>query len=92
MAHSGLRRAHRDRLRGLGFDTRFLHLEGARDTIAQRLAARPDHFMPASLLDSQFAALEPTDHEEDVMSLDLDQPLEYLLDLAEQALRTETAS
>jgi gluconokinase len=43
---------------------RLVHLRGDHDLIAQRLAARADHFMPAGLLDSQFKALqEPTPDE-----------------------------
>ncbi len=37
---------------------RFAHLYGAKELIAQRLQERQGHFMPAALLDSQFAALE----------------------------------
>ena len=40
-------------------DVEFLHLHGTREVIARRQASRPGHFMPASLLDSQFATLEP---------------------------------
>ena len=55
---SALKRRYRDQLRqavpGLGF----VFLELTRETAAQRGANRPGHFMPASLIDSQFAALE----------------------------------
>ncbi len=53
---SALRRVYRDRLRGPG--VAFVHLDGSSQVIAQRLAARLDHFMPSSLLDSQLATLE----------------------------------
>lgn len=57
---SALRRVYRDRLRdGAGRRVLFVFLDGSRDTIAARLAARRGHFMPASLLDSQLATLEP---------------------------------
>lgn len=60
VACSALRRAYRDRLRQAGGDgVRFLHLAAPRKVIAARLAARQGHFMPESLLDSQFATLEP---------------------------------
>jgi carbohydrate kinase (thermoresistant glucokinase family) len=36
-----------------------VYLEGSRELIGRRLAARHGHFFPATLLDSQFAALEP---------------------------------
>jgi gluconokinase len=58
IACSALRDAYRARLARAG-DVRFVHLAGDYATIAARLAARAHHYMPASLLDSQFAALEP---------------------------------
>jgi gluconokinase len=58
VACSALKRAYRDILVGERPDVRIVFLQGGRDLIARRLAARDDHFMPASLLDSQFAALE----------------------------------
>jgi carbohydrate kinase (thermoresistant glucokinase family) len=61
VACSALKRPYRDILIGARTDVRLVFLKGARDLIARRIAARDDHFMPASLLDSQFAALEPPD-------------------------------
>ena len=55
---SALRRTYRDTLRGGREDVRIVYLEGSRAMIAKRLALRRGHFMPADLLDSQFAALE----------------------------------
>lgn len=56
---SALKRAYRDRLRravpGLGI----VYLELTPAVAAERVAQRPGHFMPATLIDSQFAALEP---------------------------------
>lgn len=57
LACSALRQAYRDRLARAG-DVRFVHLAGDRATIAARLAERKHRYMPSSLLDSQFAALE----------------------------------
>ena len=57
LACSALKQAYRDRLARAG-DVRFVFLRGDRATIAARLAARRHEFMPASLLESQFAALE----------------------------------
>ncbi|GAB3452435.1 gluconokinase [Kineococcus endophyticus] len=62
---SALRRSYRDVLRGAGARVRFVHLDGSRDELAARLAARTGHFMPASLLDSQLAVLEPLEADED---------------------------
>jgi gluconokinase len=58
LACSALKRVYRDILIGERRDVRLVHLQGERDLIARRLAARDGHFMPTSLLDSQFAALE----------------------------------
>ena len=46
-------------------DVRLVYLQGSKALIAARQAARLNHFMPASLVDSQFAALEepgPDEH------------------------------
>ena len=56
---SALRRSYRDRLRGE--HVIFVHLHGSYEMVNRRLTARTDHFMPAGLLRSQFAALEPLD-------------------------------
>jgi len=58
IACSALKRVYRDILIGERRDVRLVHLQGERDLIARRLTARDGHFMPPSLLDSQFAALE----------------------------------
>jgi gluconokinase len=59
MACSALKRKYRDQLRHHCGSVEFLHLEGGRDLIEQRQASRPGHFMPSSLLTSQFETLEP---------------------------------
>ena len=58
IACSALKRAYREILIGERCDVTLVFLKGDRDLIARRLAARDGHFMPATLLDSQFAALE----------------------------------
>lgn len=59
VACSALKRVYRDRIRAMaGQPVVFLYLRGQRDTLLQRMAARPGHFMPVSLLDSQLATLE----------------------------------
>ena len=64
VACSALKRAYRDILVGERKDVRLVFLQGDRDLIAQRVAARADHFMPPGLLDSQFEALEPPQADE----------------------------
>jgi carbohydrate kinase (thermoresistant glucokinase family) len=56
---SALKRAYRRQIIGDRPNVRLIYLEGPRALIAQQLAERRGHFMPASLLDSQFATLEP---------------------------------
>jgi gluconokinase len=63
VSSSALKRRYRDVLRG-GGEVWFLHLDGPREVIAERMKNRPGHFMPVSLLDSQFADLEPLDADE----------------------------
>ena len=70
---SALKRIYRDHIRAHAGAVTFLHLEGQRDVIAARMAARADHFMPLSLLDSQFAALEPPGPDETAVTVDINQ-------------------
>lgn len=60
IACSALKRIYRDQItRRAGAPVMFLFLQGERDILLKRMAARPGHFMPTSLLDSQLATLEP---------------------------------
>jgi gluconokinase len=58
----------------------FLHLSGTPDVIGKRQASRPGHFMPASLLASQFETLEPLDPDERGTSIDVDQSIDSIVD------------
>ncbi len=72
---SALKRAYRDRIRrGVDGPVRFVHLSGSRRVIEGRMAKREGHYMPVSLLDSQFAALEAPGPDE-ALTVDIDQPL-----------------
>lgn len=68
---SSLKRRYRDLLRSGAPRVRFLHLHGDKAVLATRLGARKDHFFPADLLDSQFAALEPLGDDEDGVVVDV---------------------
>jgi gluconokinase len=70
MTCSALKKAYRDRLRGPG--VAFVHLNGTRELLAARLAARRDHYMPSSLLDSQLEALQPLEADEYGIVVELD--------------------
>jgi gluconokinase len=64
IACSALKRVYRNILVGERPDVRLVYLKGDRDLIARRLTARDSHFMPPSLLDSQFATLEEPEPDE----------------------------
>jgi len=76
---SALKRKYRDQLRHHVRHLQFLHLQGGRDVIARRQASRPGHFMPASLLTSQFATLEPLEPDEDGVVIDVDQSVDQIV-------------
>jgi len=69
---SALRRSYRQIIIGDRPEVRLIYLRGSRDLIAQRLAARSGHFMPASLLQSQFDVLEEPDPGEDPLTVDVE--------------------
>ena len=86
LAFSGLRRQHRDALRAAGVPLRFLFLRGEAPLIGERMRARSGHYMPVSLLDSQFATLEAPVDEADVTVLPVDVPPDAQLRLALESL------
>jgi gluconokinase len=68
---SALKRSYRDRLAAASPRVVFLHLAGSRELIEHRMAHRTGHFMPLSLLDSQFRDLEPPAPDENAITLDV---------------------
>lgn len=62
---SALKRSYRDLLSGAQGRVFFIHLLAQPDELQERMAHREGHFMPPSLLPSQFAALEPLSDDED---------------------------
>lgn len=89
LACSALRRRYRDILRDGHDDVVFVFLEADQAVIQRRLDARRDHFMPASLLESQLVALEKPTIDEGVITVDASQPPEAIVEtvLEELALR-----
>ncbi|WP_040616770.1 gluconokinase [Roseibium sp. TrichSKD4] len=78
---SALKRKYRDQIRTAAREEiAFLHLSGARAVITERMSERTRHFMPTSLIDSQFAALEPLDVDEQGTVIDINQPIEAIVD------------
>lgn len=79
---SALRRAYRARIRdAVSGPVTFIHLHGARQVLAERMAVRAGHYMPVSLLDSQLATLEPPSAEE-ALNLDISLAPEIILGVA----------
>ncbi|QSR25141.1 gluconate kinase [Nocardioides aromaticivorans] len=76
---SALKRSYRDQLRAHAARAVFVHLHGTREVIARRQASRPGHFMPASLLDSQFDTLEQLADDEAGVVIDVDQTVDAIV-------------
>jgi gluconokinase len=86
---SALKRSYRDILRsGLpDSDLFFLHLHADFDVLHERMAERTKHFMPSSLLQSQFDTLEPLQDDEAGVVVDVAEPLETVAAAAVKAVR-----
>ncbi len=87
VACSALKRSYRDRLtRAAGRPVIFLWLDGSYATILQRMDRRKHHFMPASLLKSQFATLEPPAPDELAVRVSAEPPRDQVVATALAAL------
>ena len=75
IACSALKQSYRDLLGEGGAAVTFVYLKGGGELIGQRLARREGHFMPTSLLNSQFADLEEP---QDAITAEVDQPPEAI--------------
>ena len=73
---SALKAKYREQLQAGDPCVQFVHLAGSREVIEARLKRRSGHFMPPSLLDSQFAILEPP---ADALTFDCEQPPEKIV-------------
>jgi gluconokinase len=80
MSCSALKRKYRDQMRRHCPNVEFLHLSGTPEVIGKRQASRPGHFMPASLLQSQFATLEPLEPDEHGIVIDVDQNIDAIVE------------
>ena len=79
VACSALKRAYRDLLVHGRHDIRIVYLDGSRELIAKRMAARKNHFMPPSLLDSQFKTLEVPGTDERVIAVSIDDDIDGIV-------------
>jgi gluconokinase len=81
VACSALKRIYRDRIIGVaGRAVTFVYLDGDGATLAKRLGGRKGHFMPASLLDSQLATLEPPAADENAIVASIEPPVATIVE------------
>ena len=82
LACSALKKSYRDMLNPSDIPTRFIYLKGSKEVIAKRMRNRSGHFMPESLLESQFQALEEP---QNAITVNIDQsPSDILKEIFEQ--------
>jgi len=77
---SALKRAYRQAIVGDRPEVRLVYLRGARDVVAEHLAGRHGHFMPAALLQSQIDTLEEPTADEEPLTVDVGPPAEEVAD------------
>lgn len=85
VACSALRRSYREILNQANA-VRYVYLAGSFELIQSRMLRRDDHFMPESLLKSQFATLEDPSSEQNVITINIDQSIEDIVAEAKQRL------
>ena len=83
---SALKRSYRDLLAGAA-PTFFVHLHAPFEVLEKRMAHRTKHFMPTSLLRSQFDTLEPLGDDEAGAVVDVTPPLDEVVEEAVNAVR-----
>jgi gluconokinase len=88
IACSALKRGYREVLVHGRDDVRIVFLSGTQALIADRLARRKDHFMPAGLLDSQLRTLQPPEADERPITVSIDAPVETIVTNIVASLRT----
>ena len=88
-ACSALKRIYRDRLRRSEPSIVFVHLDIGREEAFKRVSGRRGHFMPASLVDNQFATLEPPGADETAFSIDATRPIPEIVAAVSEFLAIE---
>ena len=89
---SARKRKYRDHIRdNAGKPVTFVFLDGSRELIEGRMSARQGHFMPTSLLDSQFADLQPPQDDEQFIRVDISSPPDDIIADLDQALKKANA-
>jgi gluconokinase len=92
IACSALKHAYRDILVHGRRDVRIVFLRGTQALIADRLARRKGHFMPAGLLDSQFKTLEPPEASERPVTVSIDASVETIVEDIMRQLNLNSAN
>ena len=77
LACSALKKSYRNRLNPEGIKVQVIYLKGSKNVIAKRMSGRSDHFMPESLLQSQFDTLEEP---RDALTVDISKSPEQIVD------------
>lgn len=92
-ACSALKRDYRTLMRHAVPGLKFVYLDGSKSLIASRMAARKDHFMPLSLLDSQFATLEAPTKDEGALHVSIAPPIsEVVAEISAEISRTAASA
>ncbi len=90
LSFSGLRETHRSKIRSAATSVTTLYLNGPIDLIKSRMEKRQHHFMPSSLLESQYQALEDPSFDPGTISVDIDCSIDELIERSLTALRNST--
>ena len=88
LSFSGLKAAHRRRIKSVPMSVTTIYLEGDKELIASRMQKRAGHFMPTSLLASQFQAMEDPSEEGSTFSIDIGCSVQELIARALDLLAT----
>ena len=92
VACSALKRRYRTQLISHAPNAVFVHLSGQRDIVAERQAHRDHEYMPNSLLDSQYFALEPLESDERSITVDLAQTPDQMVQYVKEQLAAVIAA
>ena len=92
VACSALKRSYRDLLRTQVPDLLLIYIDGAAELIARRLEAREHEFMPATLLASQLATLEPPQADEAHLRVPAELTVEEAVELIRNTLGLSPAT
>ena len=88
MAFSGLQAEHRARFNQLGFERITLFLDGKPELIQQRIENRTNHYMPSSLLKSQYQSLQNPECEANTFKVNIDNDLSSIIQQSLKLIET----